>query len=30
MITQKGIDELAKSKDVHDRIWEGYGDLATE
>jgi len=29
-ITQKGIDELAKSKGVHDRIWEGYGDLATE
>lgn len=29
-ITQKGIDELAKSKGVHDRIWDGYSDLATE
>ena len=29
-ITQKGIDELAKSKGMHDRIWDGYGDLATE
>lgn len=29
-ITQKGVDALADSKLVHDRIWDGYCDLATE
>lgn len=27
LITQKGIDALAASKAVHDRIWDTYDDL---
>jgi len=29
-VTKEGIAELDKSKAVHDRIWEGFQDLATE
>ena len=29
-ITKKGIDELEKSKSIHDKVWEGYKGLATD
>ncbi len=29
-LTQTGKNELAKSKKVHDRIWDGFSDFAAE